>query len=246
MSHVEAQGKRTWRQVAAVIDGKNVPVGSGVLLTLEGGGYTVTVNGRVYQRGTAEVDYAKDPHESDVHVTHGTGAGTTVRQIFKVQGDVLIACNAAPGEGRPTEFTSPPGSGQALSVWLRADAAAASPAQNWRMWVVIGLVLGAFNFTADLQKDLAEQLGRGTAVALSIIATAAAVTLICIVLRWGWRAGVVLGVTMAVAINTFGELRRAIEPNLGDLGAILVGGCTGLVVALVISAVLSRLLGWRW
>lgn len=48
MSVLASNGKGTWRQVAAIIDGKNIPVSPGAILTVDEGGYTFTVNGKVY------------------------------------------------------------------------------------------------------------------------------------------------------------------------------------------------------
>ncbi|MBW3543472.1 MAG: hypothetical protein KY476_24740, partial [Planctomycetes bacterium] len=109
----------TWRQLAVVVDGKEVPVGPQTLLIVTDDGYTVTVRGKPYQKGTARLIGDEIPRKSVVVVTEGANAGANIPQISTVQGDVLIACQAAPGEERPTSFTSKPGSGHTLSVWLR-------------------------------------------------------------------------------------------------------------------------------
>jgi hypothetical protein len=46
--------------------------------------------------------------------------------------------------------------------------------------------------------------------------------------------------------NTFEEVRQAVAPALGGVGAILVSGSTALVTALVASIVLSKALKPRW
>jgi len=98
------------------VDGKEIPVGPATLLVATQDGYTVTVDGKPYQKGTTKADRTKSPVQSDVTVTEGELAGKTLRQISKIDGDVLIACI---GAERPTEFKSKPGSGHTLSVWIR-------------------------------------------------------------------------------------------------------------------------------
>src|SRR5579884_4150269 len=120
MAGGKSGGTDIWRQVAVVVDGRNVPAGPDTLLTVGADGYTVTVNGRVFQRGTSRADPGPQPRHSDVTVTEGPHAGQTFAQIVAVEGDVLITCAAEPGSPRPTAFTSTAGSGHTLSVWLRA------------------------------------------------------------------------------------------------------------------------------
>ena len=109
----------TWRQVAVVIDGKDTPVGRATLMVVTKEGYAVTIDGQPYQKGKAKVVGGDSPRRSDVVIKEGVGAGATVPQITKVDGDVLIGCQARVGGERPTEFTSRPGSGRILSVWVR-------------------------------------------------------------------------------------------------------------------------------
>ncbi len=78
-------------------------------------GWTVTAGGKLYSKGTAKVD-PNSPLESDVTYNEGHLAGKTLRQISKIEGDVLIACI---GAERPTEFKSKAGGGHTLSVWIR-------------------------------------------------------------------------------------------------------------------------------
>ena len=106
----------TWRQVAVIVDGKDMPVGPATLLTTTKEGWAVTVDGKPYRKGTAKADESKSPVQSDVTFADGELAGQTLRQISKIEGDVLLACI---GPRPPTEFKSHAGSGQTLSVWIR-------------------------------------------------------------------------------------------------------------------------------
>jgi uncharacterized protein (TIGR03067 family) len=106
----------TWKQVAAVADGKELAVGSATMLIVKDDGYTVTVDGKDFQKGTSKVDRTKSPQTSEVTVASGYLAGQKLKQISKIDGDVMIACI---GVERPQEFKSKPGSGHTLSVWIR-------------------------------------------------------------------------------------------------------------------------------
>lgn len=113
----EANGK--WRMVALVIDGADTPIRAENLLTSDGEAYTVTVNGRVYETGTSRTDASSAVRKSEVLPDTGPRAGQRLLQISGIVGDVLIACAGGPDADRPTAFTSEPGSGHTLSVWLR-------------------------------------------------------------------------------------------------------------------------------
>ncbi len=105
-----------WRQVATIMDGKEIPVEGATILTVTGNDYTVTMNGAIFQKGTMRIDRSKSPVQSDLTITEGFMAGQTVHQISRIEGDVFISCF---GSEQPTEFKSKPGSGHILSVWIR-------------------------------------------------------------------------------------------------------------------------------
>ena len=86
------------------------------LLIVTNDGYSVTIDGKPYQKGTVKADHTKSPVQSEITVTEGAPAGKKLLQISKIEGDILIACI---GPDRPTEFKSKSGSGHSLSVWIR-------------------------------------------------------------------------------------------------------------------------------
>ena len=249
MSQGELPSRRTWRQVAAIVDGKQVAVGPGAILAVDGDEYTVTFNGKLIQRGTGQPYPDTSPLQSDVIVREGLHAGKTLQQILKIEGDVLIGCIAPPGEPRPTEFASRPGSRHTLSVWLRTDEAEAAKLSrgplSWQSLAFIALIVigsGTLNRTKPV---LLPQLGYvGMLVATTLIA-ALIVTALGLFFKWDWRAALTTGLAVGVGLNTFDELTRAIEPVLGEFGAIVVSGSTALVVVLALSAVLGRVLRVR-
>lgn len=116
---MEPESNGAWRLVAVVIDGEDAPIGRDTVLTSEGEAYTVTVNGRVYETGLSRTDASSAVRTSEVIPDTGPRAGQRLLQISGVVGDVLIACAGGPDADRPTNFTSEPGSGHTLSVWLR-------------------------------------------------------------------------------------------------------------------------------
>lgn len=106
-----------WRQIAIVMDGKEISMEGETILTVTGQDYTVTTNGAIFQKGTMKIDRTKSPVQSELMVTEGYMAGQTVHQISRIEGDVFISCF---GTDWPKEFKSKPGSGHVLSVWIRA------------------------------------------------------------------------------------------------------------------------------
>ena len=105
----------SWRMVAVIVDGKDTPTGSTTINTVTENGWIVTVDGKLYSKGTSK-RYPDNPNQTDVIYGEGVLAGTTLKQIAKIEGDVMIACA---GETRPTEYKSKSGSGHTLSVWIR-------------------------------------------------------------------------------------------------------------------------------
>jgi uncharacterized protein (TIGR03067 family) len=118
---VAAGPAEIWRQVAIVLDGTDIQVGQATYLIRTDESFTIMLDGKDFMKGTTKIVADGDPRQSDVTITEGIGpgGGTTIPQISKVEGDVLVACQARAGEARPTEFTSKPGTGRTLSVWLR-------------------------------------------------------------------------------------------------------------------------------
>ncbi len=245
MSHAQSDGKGTWRQVAVIVNGQQIGVGPGALLTVNDDGYEVTVNGRVYQRGTSRNDYSTIPYQSDVIVTDGAEAGKTLPQIFQISGDVLVACIAPEGAARPAEFASHPGSGHTLSVWIRVTGKhdSLSPAAiGWRFFALIMSMMIVTNVGKSIKHDLAATLGYWPGVVASGLLSTGVVIALCMVLKWGWRSGLILGLTMSVAINVFEELRQILDPVLAKPLVELVCASTAFAVAMIAGIILTRLL----
>jgi uncharacterized protein (TIGR03067 family) len=69
------------------------------------------------------VEFTFDPSTSPASIDylnlHGSTKGKRQAGIYKLEGEVLTVCVAAPGAVRPGEFTSVSGDGRTLTVWKR-------------------------------------------------------------------------------------------------------------------------------
>ena len=115
--------RTTWRLVSQVIDGKNQPVDGPTVVTSMGNDFSVTHDGVEVMKGTARVVLDGMPMQQDIELDRGPNAGRTIRQIVKIEGDMMIVCDGPPDGERPTEFTSELGSGRTLGVWSRGKPA---------------------------------------------------------------------------------------------------------------------------
>lgn len=237
----------TWRQLALIVDGEQVPVVSGVTLAVDEDGYTVKLGNRLIQRGTSTSNYDEFPHQADATVTEGRDAGKTLRQIFKIEGDLLISCVSLPGAERPKEFTSSRGSGHSLSVWLRTEAVPATPMTKSTKLLIGGTILAALLIGAA-KGDLAKHLGHWAEVAASGIVAMLALAAVGLILsgwlwgRWDTRGSFVAGLVGAIALTTFSELRPPLEPAIGVPLAHVVSLSTAFVAGAVSMVLFTRVL----
>jgi len=71
-----------------------------------------------------KVSFTFDPVSSPQTIDYlnlaGAHKGKNQMAIYKLEGDVLTVCAAAPGDARPAEFTSTAGDGRTLTAWKRA------------------------------------------------------------------------------------------------------------------------------
>jgi len=71
-----------------------------------------------------KVEFTFDPSTLPASIDylnlHGPSKGKRQQGIYRLEGDVLTVCTAAPGGARPHEFSSAKGDGRSLTVWKRA------------------------------------------------------------------------------------------------------------------------------
>ena len=70
--------------------------------------------------GSMKIDPSKSPAHIDFTYEDGPAKGTTLKGIYKIEGDTLTICYGGLGKDRPTEFASKAGSGTILVVQKRA------------------------------------------------------------------------------------------------------------------------------
>ena len=111
-----------WQLVKSVIDGQPVPeaeVKATVLIT-DHDEFRFPADARV---GTAPlgkftIDPTKRPKTVDSTALSGPDKGKVTKGIYEItNGTNKRACWGKPGEPRPTDFTSEPGSGRTLQYW---------------------------------------------------------------------------------------------------------------------------------
>ncbi len=116
----------TWLTVSLQSDGKVVvdekaPPKEGPVtkLAYDGTKWMVIVGDKTVATGTIKIDATKTPKEIDVMDKSGERNAQTRLGIYEVDGDTYRYCLASPGQPRPTEFASKPGSGYVLAVSKR-------------------------------------------------------------------------------------------------------------------------------
>jgi uncharacterized protein (TIGR03067 family) len=112
--------KTEWQGVSAIRDGKALSAADAksVRATADGNNFTLEVAGRMVMQGSYKLNPNTTPRQIDgvLNAGPGKGAGVQVQGIYEVNGDTLKVCYAAPGQPRPTEFSSQPGSGNRMFV----------------------------------------------------------------------------------------------------------------------------------
>lgn len=113
------QGK--WVLISAQRDGKKTPEEEvkKITLTIQGNKYVLFKDGEVISEGTFTLDPTKRPKQIDETATAGPNKDKSFLAIYEIDDEHHKICFAAPGKGRPTAFSSEPGSGHLLQVWKR-------------------------------------------------------------------------------------------------------------------------------
>jgi uncharacterized protein (TIGR03067 family) len=127
--HKLPNGTELWKLVGHAHDGKKATAAvRSVGVAYDGNNFTLA-HGRSHTIGRYKLDPSKSPMQIDMTITSGSDKGASIKGIYEVKGDKLIACYAPPGKARPTAFSSRPGSGDRLYVWQRVETAQTTKGQ---------------------------------------------------------------------------------------------------------------------
>lgn len=113
-----------WKLLHVEIDGVVYPDYKikTVAMLVDDGGFEVFQEGEVtLALGKFRTEEMYYPKHLDVWVAGTDDAGLKRNGIFRVKGDTLEACFAAPKAYRPAYFETRSGDKQVLTVWMRVD-----------------------------------------------------------------------------------------------------------------------------
>jgi uncharacterized protein (TIGR03067 family) len=117
-SHEQLQG--VWQAISATVSGQEIPATdvSAIRLTLTATRFTTRRGDEILFDSSYIADSSKSPMEIQMLGTEGDFKGKPALGIFALEADTLQLCYTMPGFVRPTDFSSPPGSG-AFLIHLR-------------------------------------------------------------------------------------------------------------------------------
>jgi len=112
-----------WAIVSGTADGQPMPDAmlKQMKRVCKGDEVTVTMGTQLILKAKIILDPAKTPKTIDYEMTGGVNKGKKQLGIYELSGDSLKACFAAPGEERPSDFTSKEGDRHTLTVWKRTS-----------------------------------------------------------------------------------------------------------------------------
>ena len=116
-----AQLQGEWAMVSGTSDGREIPKErmEDSKRTCKGDETTVIVDGQLLFKARFTIDPSKKPKAIDYNITDGQAKGKKRLGIYEPSGDTVKFCFAAPGEERPTDFTSKSGDHRTSSEWKR-------------------------------------------------------------------------------------------------------------------------------
>lgn len=116
--------KGDWTMVSCVRDG--MPIDASLMASARrvdtGTEVTVSFGPQIMMAARYTVDRTATPNTIDFIHTGGATAGQTQRGIFELDGKTLKLCYAAPGQPRPSNYSTAAGDGKTMAVWTPARA----------------------------------------------------------------------------------------------------------------------------
>jgi uncharacterized protein (TIGR03067 family) len=128
---VEDELKRhqgTWAVTSSIYDGRPAPeeVVRSIKRIVNDNHVVWKRDGKSFAGTTVQLDPVAEPKAIDVIPDGGRNRGERVLGIYKLDGDRLTICMAAPGQPRPKEFQADKGSGCTLHTFSRVRTASPS------------------------------------------------------------------------------------------------------------------------
>jgi uncharacterized protein (TIGR03067 family) len=111
-----------WRAVVLVVNGNKFSEENAKALTVVNGAdgtWSVRDRGKEISKGTSTIDPTKKPKTIDFTPTTGDDKGRQYLGIYELGEKTRRLCFAPAGQGRPTEFSSTPGSEHILVTFER-------------------------------------------------------------------------------------------------------------------------------
>lgn len=116
-----ARHQGTWAVVSFQREGEATPpaIAASITRVVEGDHVAWYRDGKSFAGTTVVLDPSKPPPALDVTSDGGPQRGRVIRGIYRLEGDELTICMAAPEAPRPTTFDASKGSGQTLMTFRR-------------------------------------------------------------------------------------------------------------------------------
>jgi len=110
-----------WRMLSGVMNGAAMDESAvqWVKRVTRGNQTTVLAGPQTMLRVEFTFDPSASPRSIDYLNLAGANKGKRQQGIYRLEGEVLTVCVAAPGDARPLEFVSVPGDGRTLTAWKR-------------------------------------------------------------------------------------------------------------------------------
>jgi uncharacterized protein (TIGR03067 family) len=108
----------TWTLYYAETDGICLLPTTKILLVINNNRYLTAANTPGAVLGVFGLGQMAWPRQIDYTPLTGPYAGQTSLGIYGVIGGTQVICFAQPGQPRPTDFSTFPGSGRTLNIWL--------------------------------------------------------------------------------------------------------------------------------